>query len=1133
MNVSFKSPLNVVEIKNLAGKTYIYQEIKSSIREKNGDSIFEKVVYTPVNWSQTASDILSQKYMRKKGIPLQSKTVEEANVYAEFRRSEPVDNPEIPYEEQFTGENSAHQVFHRLAGCWTYWGIKSGYFVNKKNAIDFYADCYDALYKQIAAPNSPQFFNTGLNWAYGIKTNVSTEPLYHNDISTGLPVKSTEGYVHPAVHACFINSVRDNLVGKDGIYDLVLKEATIFKYGSGSGANYSNIRGVGETLSGGGVSSGLMSFLRINDVSAGAIKSGGTTRRSARLVVVDADHPEIEDFVSWKVKEENKVAALVSGSILNKKLVSDIVNAESQESFELAITKAHEANLPSGMLQRAILAYEQEIPLDLETFDNDWQGEAYTTISGQNANNSVSVTDNFLDSVKSDADWNLIGRKSKKPVKTIKAKKLWDDITFAAWASADPGLFYYDNINHWNTVANDGAIVSANPCIEFQFLNNTACNLASLNLVAIYKEANEDIDLFIELLKKYSVIFTTVLDISIQMAQLPSEEMAANTWKYRPLGLGYGNIGSLLMRWGIPYGKDDSTHIVRFITAIMHGTALLQSAKLASKLGAFPRFEENKEPFFKVMQQHHDKVSACIDNHKKFEANVYKLYKAAGNIWDSVLKEKSFRNAYVTNLVPMGTTGLVLDCDTTGIEPDFSLVKHKKLAGGGYIKLVNQAVPEALRYLGYNNLEIEEICGHISGFGKFPEFNTINDRREICYITKSDLINSGVKEKHLQEINYQQHFSLLSIIEELEKISGADLSLFKTPSENHINTEKYIFGYGCIDDCTIIDPEDLPIFDCAVPGKVGGRFLDTDAHLNIMAAAQEFLSGAISKTVNLPYNATVKDISDVYFKAHKLGIKAVSVYRDGSKLSQPLMSSVSEYITQLVNKYKDKKEPEVSPDVVKQHIVNIFNEGSRRKLPNKRSGYTQKVSVAGHTVYLRTGEYQDGSLGEIFLDMHKQGATFRAFMNSFAVAVSIGLQYGVPLEEFVKSFHKTKFEPAGPVVGHDNIKFTSSIIDLIFRDLAFNYLGRDDLVNVKPIKEEIAEDVFQGKQATIKVTQNVTDNTVDIKHSLLPHNSNGKIPVADKRSVYTGDICTECGSDKMVPSGTCATCQDCGATTGC
>ena len=1137
------SKIHVVST-SLLSKEYRYREIDSSIREMDGRVVHSSKVLVPENWSQTAADILSQKYLRKAGVPDNLVPVEESDVYSEFHRSEGDFNPEVPHTEQLGGETSAHQAFHRLAGCWTYWGIKSGYFKNKRDAIKFYNDCYDSLYYQIAAPNSPQWFNTGLNWAYGIKGDATTSPLYYYDLKTKKVEKSEFTYVNPQVHACFIQSISDRLIATGGIMDLAYREAAVFKFGSGSGTNYSKIRGKGEKLSSGGVSSGLMSFLKIGDTAAGSIKSGGTTRRAAKMTIVDIDHPEIEDFIDLKVKEENKVAALVTGSIANRRFVRDMFEAETEEALYDIASDAIDAGVASGLVQRVIQAKLAGTSFDIEAYDTDWQGEAYGTVTGQNANNSVSISDAFMKALSEGASWNLLGRKHGDVMKTVDAKQLWERIAFAAWASADPGVQFSDTMNLWNTCINDERIIATNPCSEYLWFDDTACNLASLNIVAIWERANKEVPLFMDLLGFYSRLYTTVLDISIQMAQFVSHAIAEKTHLYRTTGLGYANIGSFLMRQGFAYGEDDANSVISGITSIMTANAYLQSAKLAKTLEPFPAFERNTKPFMDVMNLHRTKTSEALD--MSLENDTGRVLGAlllgeAVKAWENVCKETKFRNAQTVVIAPTGTISLVMDTDTTGMEPDFSLVKHKKLAGGGYLKLVNQAVPEALSNLQYTSVAIDKVVKFISGYMAFPRQTSINPltgkafsvNDVLAYITVEDLESFGILPSIIEGIDPNQFHSLAGILTHLEEKTGIDLSLLKVNDEKYHNTEKFIYGYGNIDDCPTVKPEHKSIFACAVSAKPDGVVISPMGHLKAMAAAQPFVSGAISKTINMPATATVKDIQDIYQWSYDNGLKAVSVYRDGSKLSQPLMASVAQKLTK---KVKEAGATESSAEIeqkVVNHINIIASRHIRRRLPTKRIGYTQKVNIGGHNLYIRTGQYDDGSLGEIFLDMHKEGAAFRSVMHSFAIAVSIGLQYGVPLEEFCDAFVGSRFEPAGIVKGHANIRVAGSIIDYIFRDLGFSYLGKDDYVNVKPKPESETDlapiETLETKTATVEVSKS-KDGAVSVTSKPLVFAADA---VTGPQSIYTGESCSSCNGMRMRPTGTCSTCEECGTTSGC
>jgi ribonucleoside-diphosphate reductase alpha chain len=1115
----------------VSGEEYTFKEIDLVIRDFKGNITFNSRVYIPEGWSENAGKILAQKYMRKTGVPEKLLYVKEKGIPNRlFSRAIP-ENPK-----KLGAENHAHQVFHRLAGCWTYWGIKRNYFRNNSEAREFYIQCYNGLYEQMFAPNSPQWFNTGLHWAYGIGEEITSEqPLFYND-ENNVTRRCERTYVNPQIHACFINSISDALVGKGGIMDLWHREATIFKYGSGAGSNFSALRAVNEKLQGGGFSSGLMSFLKIGDVSAGSIKSGGTTRRAAKLVIVDADHPEVEDFIDWKMNEENKVAALVSGSQLNKRCVKAIVEAKDSDSYELAIAEAYEKFVPSGLIQRAIEAHNNNYEIDLQEFDANWESEAYQTVSGQNANNSVSVTNEFMDAVIDDEDWDLIARTDKSVVKTVKARQIWDKICFAAWCSADPGLFFHDTVNDYNTVSNSGTIRGANPCIEYQFLDDTACNLASLNLVNMYYKSEGitthyyggDTLSFMHNLKKYSKLVTKILDISIEMAQFTSEEMAHNTALYRTTGLGYANLGSLLMRLGMPYGEGNSLAFTEAVTSIMTGSAFEMSNELAEIRSSFPAYSDNRKPMKRVLDKYLENTSNIKVGG---DTDIGILTNEAYNIWSKVCNKDAFRNAFVTCLAPTGTIGLVMDCDTTGIEPDFSLVKHKQLAGGGSMMIVNQSVESALVNLDLDKLTIDKIICYIGGHLYFPRSKELNKDDITSYITYEDLVDAGVHDRYIEVLEEEDeeedlftnktplstYYSINNVISYLETESGVDLSFLVKNKDIVNNTQKFIFGHNTVEGCPYLAESHWPVFACAVAPAGYSMVIPVKNHINMMAAAQKYLSGAISKTVNMPQSATVNDISEAYKYAYENGVKAISVYRDGSKLSQPLMTSVAEKIAKIVNTIE---EDQVPVEKVQNYVNIITGAGTRRRLGSKRSGYTQKMSIGEHKLYLRTGEYDDGSLGEIFIDMHKEGAVLRAVMNSFAIAVSIGLQYGVPLEEFFEAFYRTKFEPAGIVKDHDNIKTATSILDLIFRDLAFNYLDKDDVVNV--LTDNEPKQVITTKKTKVEsVVQNNEVTITSFKQDSVTVNG------------YTGEVCPNCSSTQMLQTGTCSTCQSCGTTTGC
>lgn len=1156
----------------------------SEIKNPDGTIVFRmEEVFVPKDWSQVATDIIAQKYFRKAGVPRFTKKIREKGVPVWLQASQPDDEllSELPEKERFSSETDSRQVFHRLAGTWTYWGWKANYFDSEEDARTFYDEMVYMLATQMAAPNSPQWFNTGLHWAYGI--NGPSQGHYYVDFRTGKLTQSEDAYTHPQPHACFIQSVDDDLVNEGGIMDLWVREARLFKYGSGTGSNFSKIRGVDEPLSGGGKSSGLMSFLKIGDRSAGAIKSGGTTRRAAKMVTIDVDHPDIEEYVNWKVHEEQKVAAMVVGSKLCNLHLNNIMkacyaehpendrfNKKNNQKLKTAIRAAQKVRIPYNYIDRVIqLAKLGFKSIEFPEYNTDWNSEAYATVSGQNSNNSVRVTNEFMTAVEKDMDWNLYWRveldKAKKegrnpnPSKTIRARDLWDDIGYAAWSSADPGLQYHTTINEWHTCKTSGTINASNPCSEYMFLDDTACNLASLNLVKFYNDKKQKFN--IKAFRHASRLWTIVLEISVLMAQYPSKEVAQNSYDFRTLGLGYANLGSLLMRQGIPYNSKQAFAIAGAITAIMHMRAYATSAEMAKELGTFDKYEINKEDMLRVIRNHR-RVAYNVPKEEYEGLSIYPvgidpqycpsdLLKAAREDSDRAYelgKRSGFRNAQVTVLAPTGTIGLVMDCDTTGIEPDFALVKFKKLAGGGYFKIINQSIPPALRALDYNSEQINEIVKYAKGSGTLEGCPTIN------YET---LKSKGFTDEVLNKIE-----SMLPTVFELsfafnkytigenfvENTLGISDSLLSQSEYNILQAlgftkdeitraNDYVCGTMTIEGAPFLKEEHYAVFDCANKcGKKGSRFIAPDGHINMMAAAQPFLSGAISKTINFTNSATIEDIKNAYMQSWKLGLKANALYRDGSKLSQPLNSRSDEEDEEIIKNQEENDIVKIAEKIIHRYIAR------RRRLPDRRGGYTQKAKISGQTVYIRTGEYENGQLGEIFLDMHKEGASFRSLMNNFAIAISLGLQHGVPLEEFVDAFIFTKFEPSGIVTGNDRIKMATSVIDYIFRELAVSYLGRNDLAHVNPHKEkEInnyplpetrddydTEEVVFHKKIALDDSGYVSENGDKGKLSGMPDQRE-----IAKQQGYTGDICPECQSMTMVRNGTCLKCNTCGATTGC
>lgn len=1208
-----------------------YEKIKfekrtSVIRNPDGSVVFEmNDVIVPSKWSQVATDILAQKYFRKAGVPRILRKVYEEGVPLWLQRSEPDHEAmkEIPELERYTGERDSRQVFNRLSGCWTYWGWKHGYFDTEQDALNFYNELCYMLAMQMAAPNSPQWFNTGLNWAYGITG--PSQGHYYVDAKTGELVKSDDAYSHPQPHACFIQSVSDDLVNEGGIMDLWVREARLFKYGSGTGSNFSNIRGANEPLSGGGKSSGLMSFLKIGDRSAGAIKSGGTTRRAAKMVTVDLDHPDIEEYINWKVIEEQKVAALVAGSKLLNIHLNNIIKAcyeihpennqfdcKENKYLAKAVSEARKAFIPENYIERVIqLAKLGVKEIYIPVYDTDWNSEAYMTVSGQNSNNSIRVTNKFMQAVEEDGIWNLYWRveleKARKenrepvPCKTLKARDLWEQIAYSAWACADPGIQYHDTINQWHTCPEGGPIRASNPCSEYMFLDDTACNLASLNLVRFYDQQTGKFN--IESYRHAVKLWTIVLEISVLMAQFPSRRIAELSHEYRTLGLGYANLGGLLMLMGIPYDSNEALAITGALTAILHMRAYAVSSEMARELGPFQRYRENEQHMLKVIRNHRRaaynvpeeeyeglSITPMGINKKYCPDDLLKAAREDADLALSMGEKYGYRNAQVTVIAPTGTIGLVMDCDTTGVEPDYALVKFKKLAGGGYFKIINELVPPALKKLGYTDSEINDIVKYATGHGTIIGCPHINPQSLAEKGFTAEVISQIEKSlPSIFDINFAFNKWTLGADfcknvlgftdEQLDDFNFNMLKALGFTKEQIEEANEYVCGTMTIEGAPHLKESHYPVFDCANKcGKKGTRFISTDAHIKIMAAAQPFISGAISKTINLPNDATIEDMKHAYMLSWKLCLKANALYRDGSKLSQPLNSikddDVSETDPQEVAEVMSKPNDiiRIAERIIHRYIA------KRRRLPFRRKGYTQKAKIGNHSVYLRTGEYENGQLGEIFIDMHREGAAFRSLMNCFAISVSLGLQHGVPLEEFVDAFVYTRFEPNGVVIGNPNIKMTTSIIDYIFRELAVTYLGRNDLAHISPEDEMKTspidsiskldsemdfedEEVFserfidepvnkyKGKEEIIKQTQKVSvtpeGTQIYTESSAFKSVSSGQFSSLNINNVelakiheakmkgYTGDICPSCGSLTMVRNGTCLKCTTCGETSGC
>lgn len=1163
-----------------------FRSTSSEIRNPDGSVVFRQDnIEVPAEWSQVASDVLAQKYFRKAGVPEELVAVEEKGVPQWLWRRQAKKGAKIG------AETSARQVFDRLAGAWTYWGWQGKYFDSEEDALTFFDEMRYMLCKQMAAPNSPQWFNTGLHWSYGI--DGPSQGHFYVDFKTGELTSSASSYEHPQPHACFIQGVKDDLVNEGGIMDLWVREARLFKYGSGTGSNFSNVRGAGEPLSGGGRSSGLMSFLRIGDRSAGAIKSGGTTRRAAKMVIVDIDHPDVMEFIQWKTIEEQKVAALVTGSKNNKLHLNMIMEAcqrddvEGAERFDpkknpalkAAMRAARTAMVPDNYIHRVVqLAKLGKTHVDTPVYDTDWDSEAYFTVAGQNSNNSVRVSNDFIQAVEEDKEWHLRRRSDGKVHKTLKARDLWNEIGYAAWACADPGIQFDTTVNEWHTCPESGRINGSNPCSEYMFLDDTACNLASLNLATFYKDGQFDTAAY-----QYAVtLWTVILEISVLMAQFPSKEIAERSYGFRTLGLGYANLGGLLMSMGIPYDSDAGRAIAGALAAIMTGTSYATSALMAKEHGPFKEYEKNRTSMLRVMRNHRRAAHGEAKGFEKLtiapvslvakDCPISGLAESAKKSWDDALQygEKyGYRNAQTTVIAPTGTIGLVMDCDTTGVEPDFAIVKFKKLAGGGYFKIINRMVPDALKTLGYTPSQIEEIIQYAVGHGTLEKAPGINfEALKQKGFTHEALAKLTEALKSAFDVKFA--FNKYALGEEFckstlgfsdEQLNDFSFDMLTALGFTKANIEEannYCCGTMTLEGAPHLDPKHLPVFDCAnACGRIGKRYLSIESHIRMMAAVQPFISGAISKTINMPNSASIQDCNDAYMLSWRLCLKANALYRDGSKLSQPLNASVMEEedVEELMEQPATQKAQIVAERIVERVIEKVYHEAQRRKLPSRRKGYTQKASVGGHKIYLRTGEYQDGSIGEIFIDMHKEGASFRSLMHNFAMAISIGLQYGVPLEEYVEAFTFTRFEPSGMVDGNQTIKMATSILDYIFRELAITYLARNDLAHVQP--EDLLPDTIGeladypslvneetvASQTTVETATNLvvlrghasalqatgTEGPLKVKKM----SAKGESSRQARLQGYEGDSCGECGNFTMVRNGTCLKCNTCGATSGC
>jgi len=1023
----------------------LWERRQSVITNPDGSVVFKMDgAEIPAEWSQLATDIVVSKYFRKAGL----------------------------YGDKSRGETSVRQVVQRIAH-----GIRiageqfGGYFATSKDADTFEAELGFLLVHQYGAFNSPVWFNCGLYHAYGIEGSGGN---WAWNETTDDVTETPNAYARPQCSACFIQKVEDDLMS---IYELVKNEARLFKYGSGTGSNFSPIRGKQEKLSGGGTSSGLMSFLEVFDRAAGATKSGGTTRRAAKMVCLDVDHPEIADFVQWKVREEKKAKALIV----------------------------------SGL-------------------EADFNGEAYRTVSGQNSNNSVRVTDEFMKAALGAGKWQTIARTTGEVIDTYEASDLWEKIADCAWACADPGIQYDTTINRWHTCPNSGRINASNPCSEYMFLDDTACNLSSLNLTKFLREDGSfDVDGYRHAIE----IFFMAQEILVDFSSYPTRGIAKNSHDYRPLGLGYANLGTLLMLLGIPYDSDKGRAVAGALTAILCGRAYVTSAKMAASKDAFPGYAKNREPMLRVMRMHQEAAYA-INRDECPEI----LWRAACEDWDQALtlgEQHGYRNAQATVLAPTGTIGLLMDCDTTGIEPDFALVKFKKLAGGGYFKIVNQSVPEALKRLKYSEVQIREIVAYVSG---------TNTLLGAPHVNRASLKTRGLSDEELAKVegaiagvfDLNLAFAPWIVGKDAYDRLGVTTDKLSQPGFNLLRHLGYadaeiaeandvIIGRMTIEGAPYLRDEHYAVFDCANRcGRFGKRFLAAMSHVRMMAAAQPFLSGAISKTVNLPNESSIDEVREIYEEGWKLGLKAVALYRDGCKASQPLSTS---------SKERTDESPSVKEITAVTAAALARPTGARARLPKKRRGFTQEAHVGGHKVFLRTGEYEDGTLGEIFIDMHKEGAAFRSLMNCFAMAVSVGLQYGVPLETFVEQFTFTRFEPHGVVGGHPNIKFATSIVDYIFRVLGVEYLHRYDFAQVKPAEAPAPiEDPTVPKLIEVVSSDRATSIRQAPASSAAAAEMHGALDAQLEEMMGDAPVCDGCGHI-TVRNGACYKCLNCGNSMGC
>ncbi|MES2154141.1 MAG: vitamin B12-dependent ribonucleotide reductase [bacterium] len=1053
---------------------------KSVIKEPDGTVVFAvDACEVPKEWSQLATDIIVSKYFRKAGVPQADGSL--------------------------GGETSAGQVVHRIANSVRWWGEQHGYFATRADADAFEAELKHMMITQKGAFNSPVWFNCGHAHVYGIQGSGGNWAAHEE---TGQVEQVRHNYTRPQCSACFIQRVEDNLVERKGIFELLASEARLFKYGSGTGSNFSRLRSKYEKLSGGGTSSGLMSFLKVLDAGAGATKSGGTTRRAAKMVSLDMDHPEIEDFINWKAREEKKVAALIAAG-----------------------------------------------------YDSDFNGDAYGTVSGQNSNNSVRITDDFMAAVAADAPWNTTSRMNPgEVVKTYKAKDLWDQIAFAAWACADPGTQYDTTINTWHTCKATDRIYGSNPCSEYMFLDDTACNLASLNLMKFLK-ADGTFDL--ESYRHAIRVFFVAQEILVGYSSYPTRDIAKNSEDYRPLGLGYANLGTLLMTTGHPYDSPDGRAIAGALTAILTGHAYRVSAEMAAVKGGFRGLDvtdasgkSNHEYMSEVVGMHlaaarllratgsplsqmegmdlkshglADLGKGNLNATKNRTLTIYaELFDAAVEDWEAALelgRSNGWRNAQATVLAPTGTIGLLMDCDTTGVEPDFTMVKFKKLAGGGYFKIINQSIPAALRFLGYTEGEIKAVEKYAIGHGTL----------EGAPVSKQTFRERGFTEEEYQEA-YDAVALAKGFNEYTPKINPKTMKDKGFSGQAIHALQAYVEGHQTVEG-SLVKKEHLAIFDCANKCGDGERFIHHTGHLRMMAAAQPFLSGAISKTINMPHEVGVADVRDAYEMGWKLQLKAVALYRDGCKLSQPLQTAKSK---------KDKDaaaETTAAPATV---VIPGIGHGEIEKPPQENDqGFKRTVTIftayGQEKVDIQVWEYPDGRPCEIFVGARKSGTLVDNFLKEIGKNYSRNLQLGMTLDDLTRKLIN-EHGPLGGQTDHKYIKSCLGIQDLLGKMLRYEYFGETAFLSVKPdpadptyvpTRKETLEILAIAKHRPKgeKTLADFAPKPVELEKKL------GKATTSDPNEFLAGlggdaPDCDQCGHT-TVRNGACYKCLNCGNSMGC